>query len=251
MRKNLIIVGLILSVAACESRSRSSEPRPLDEDDAAEIDRALRPKNSAAVGIREGLAAAVMIDVSGSMREEAPGSRERKIEIAKRAARDLVEQFARYADDRRAEPVELAIYEFSSERRGGDVREVVRMSRPDRAAAERAIAAMRADGGTPIGEAMIVGKRALDATGLSRRHLLVITDGENTDGHNPSDVATVLARRPVEERPSFYLVAFDVDARRFDGVKNAGGFVLEASSGKALGETIDSLLRGKILIERD
>jgi len=33
-------------------------------------------------------------------------------------------------------------------------------------------------------------------------------------------------------------------------VQTAGGLVMEAASGKALGETIDSLLRGKILIER-
>ena len=50
---------------------------------------------------------------------------------------------------------------------------------------------MTADGGTPIGDAMIAGKRALDRTGLSRRHLLVVTDGENTDGAKPVDVMVV------------------------------------------------------------
>jgi hypothetical protein len=49
---------------------------------------------------------------------------------------------------------------------------------------------------------MIFAKRQLDATGLTRKHLLVVTDGENTDGFDPDDVATALNRRPEAERPS-------------------------------------------------
>jgi Mg-chelatase subunit ChlD len=191
-----------------------------------------------------------MIDVSGSMKREAPGSRDTKIVIARRAAIDLVEQFAKYADDHPAVPVQLAIFEFSSERSGGDVRQVVPMGRPDRASAASAIQNMRAEGGTPIGDAMVRGKRALDAARLTRRHLLLVTDGENTDGFEPGAVARAIEGRPFDERPTIYFVAFDIEAKRFNEVKDAGGFVMEAASGKALGETIDSLLRGKILIER-
>ena len=247
----VLIVSAV--IGACQPGSRSSE-----EKDAAvparidpEIDRALQPGAIDAGELREGLAAAVMIDVSGSMKREASGSRDSKIVIARRAATDLVEQFAKYADDHPAVPVQLAIFEFSSERSGGDVRQVVPMGRPDRASAARAIQGMRADGGTPIGDAMVKGKRALDATRLTRRHLLVVTDGENTDGFEPGDVARAIEGRPYDERPTIYFVAFDIEARRFNTVKNAGGFVMEAASGKALGETIDSLLRGKILIEKD
>ena len=247
----VLIVSAV--IGACQPGARSTE-----EKDAAapgridpEIDRALQPGAAEAGELREGLAAAVLIDVSGSMKREASGSRESKIVIARRAATDLVEQFAKYADDHPAVPVQLAIFEFSSERSGGDVRQVVPMGRPDRATAARAIQGMRADGGTPIGNAMVTGKRALDATHLSRRHLLVVTDGENTDGFEPGDVARAIEGRPFDERPTIYFVAFDIEARRFNTVKNAGGFVMEAASGKALGETIDSLLRGKILIEKD
>jgi hypothetical protein len=246
------LLAIVAAASACGGGSTAEDETPAAPDARvlSRIDAALTPKNAAAVGIREGLAAAVLIDVSGSMRETAPGSSDRKIDIAKRAAQDLVEQFARYAEDHKAQPVLLAIYEFSSERRGGDVREVVRMGPPDRAAAAKAIAAMRADGGTPIGDAMVEGKRALDATGVSRRHLMVVTDGENTDGFEPGDVALAISRRPFDERPSTYFVAFDIDARKFNAVRDSGGLVLEAASGKALGETFDSLLRGKILIEK-
>jgi hypothetical protein len=97
---------------------------------------------------------------------------------------------------------------------------------------------------------MIAGKLALDKTGLSRRHLLVITDGENTNGPSPEDVAAAISRRPVTEQPSMYFVAFDIAASRFDSVRNAGGLVLEAVNAKALNDTLDTLLRGKILIEK-
>jgi Mg-chelatase subunit ChlD len=89
---------------------------------------------------------------------------------------------------------------------------------------------VRADGGTPIGNAMIAAKRELDATGLTRRHLLVVTDGENTEGVAPDLVAAAIGRRPEAERPSIYFVAFDIEAAKFSGVRNAGGLVLAAAN---------------------
>jgi Ca-activated chloride channel family protein len=232
-------------------RGRDSQPKDDDADTpraSDALDRAIAPAATPAAA-RDGIAAAILIDVSGSMREKAGGGPP-KIESAQRAAIDLVDQFARYADDHKGEPVELAIFEFSD--RGGvpDTREVIPMGPPDRSRAAAAVARMEADGGTPIGDAMIEGKRALDATGLSRKHLLVITDGENTTGAAPADVAAAIGRRPLEERPSLYFVAFDISARRFDSVRTNGGLVLEAANAKALNDTLDSLLRGKILIER-
>ena len=78
---------------------------------------------------------------------------------------------------------------------------------------------------------MIEGRRALDATGLRRRHLLVITDGENTDGVSPVDVARVMERQDGSVRAPVYFVAFDVDATVFAGVKQHGGLLLSAKDG--------------------
>jgi hypothetical protein len=97
---------------------------------------------------------------------------------------------------------------------------------------------------------MITAKRALDDTGLARRHLLVVTDGENTDGVAPDRVAVAINKRPEAERPSIYFVAFDVAASRFSGVRDAGGLVLAAANAKELNDTLDTLLRGKILVEK-
>jgi Mg-chelatase subunit ChlD len=249
--------GLLAAMAIALPGCRDSGPpenvgRTADAPDPADrrIDEELQPRS--AVAAREGLAAAIVIDVSGSMRDrvESGGGREPKIEIARRAARDLVEQFARYAEEHRDEPVQLGVYEFSERPGEPDCRPVVPMGPPDRVGAGNAIGQLRADGGTPIGNAMIAAKRELDATGLARRHLLVVTDGENTDGHEPERVAAAIGRRPEAERPSIYFVAFDIDARRFDDVREAGGLVLGAANAKELNETLDMLLRGKILIEK-
>ena len=252
-----VSISLALMAWACDDGSRSGVVDPsggstesngrLSREE-RRIDAALAPDSP--VVEQPGLAAAVLIDVSGSMKERVRGESGAKIEVARRAAIDLVEQFARYATDHPKETVRLSVSEFSSRDGEPDVREVVSMGAPDLARARAAIERMKPDGGTPIGTAIIEAKRALDATGLARRHLLVVTDGENTDGASPQAVVAAIGRRPEVERPSLYFVAFDIEASRFNGVRTAGGLVFEAASGKALGQTIDSLLRGKILIEK-
>jgi Ca-activated chloride channel family protein len=246
----LAIVLIVLAVVAVFRRANQSDAPDDDSRSPSAIDTALTPAQAAAE--RDGLAAAILIDVSGSMEQPAgKGSGVAKIVSARRAAQDLVEQFARYADDHKGEPVLLGIYEFSTRSGQPDCREVMPMGPPDRARASAAIAQMQPKGGTPIGAAMVTGKLALDATGLSRRHMLVVTDGENTDGFTPEQVSAAIARRPSMEQPSIYFVAFDIAASRFDAVRNSGGLVLEAADARALNETLDTLLRGKILIEKN
>jgi Mg-chelatase subunit ChlD len=258
-RNLALVIGLIALVIVMRAVQRDRQapdqedaPAPPAVDRTTQrIDEALAPRDT--VPPREGLAAAIVIDVSGSMAEKVEGrtGREaRKIEIAREAALDLVDQFTRYADEHKEEPVQLGIYEFSRRRGEEDCRAVVPMGAPNREEAAKAIARLRADGGTPIGQAMITAKQALDATGLSRRHLLVVTDGENTDGFAPDRVAAVIGKRPDSERPSIYFVAFDVDAKLFNGVRDAGGLVLPAANAKELNDTLDTLLRGKILVEK-
>jgi hypothetical protein len=253
LRLILVLIALVVIVRVWE-RSTREDPSPSEprvDRAAQQLDAELKPPT--AVEAKEGLAAAIAIDVSGSMDEKVAGPdgrKERKIEIARRAALDLVDQFASYARDHADETVRLAIYEFSRRRGDEDCRAVVPMGAPNREAAALAIAKLTADGGTPIGRAMITAKRALDETGLTRRHLLVVTDGENTDGVEPDRVALGIGKRPDPERPAIYFVAFDVDANRFSGVRDAGGLVLSAANAAELNTTLDNLLRGKILVEK-
>ncbi len=253
-RAAVLVFAAGLLVAVC-TRDRGNEDRddPGDRVSRADrrIDEQLAPASAPAV--REGLAAAILIDVSGSMKGTVAGENgkhEAKIDIARRAARDLVDQFARYASEHKDEPVLLGLYEFSQRNDEPDLRPILPMGAPDRAHAESALDAVRPEGGTPIGDAMVGAKRELDATGLTRRHLLVVTDGENTDGFAPERVAAAIARRPEAERPSIYFVAFDVAESKFAKVREAGGLVLAAGNARELNDTLDGLLRGKILIEK-
>lgn len=215
------------------------------------IDQALQTATPATP--REGLAAAIAIDVSGSMDDRVSGEdgrRARKIDVARRAAADLVEQFAAYADEHKDETVLLGVFEFSRRDNQPDCRPIIPMGPPDRTLAGPALARLDPEGGTPIGQAMIEAHKALDATGLSRRHLLIVSDGENTDGFRPEDVAAGIGRRPEAERPSLYFVAFDIEARRFNRLRDAGSLVLAAASARELHDTLDMLLKGKILVEK-
>jgi len=257
-RKNLrLALGLIAIIVAIRmferGRDRQDPSREEKREDhaAQQLDEQLKP--ALAAEQKDGLAAAIVIDVSGSMDERVAGQdgrKEKKIEIARRAALDLVEQFASYARDHPDEPVQMGLFEFSRRRGEPDCRPVVPMGPPDRDRARSAIESLEADGGTPIGQAMITAKLALDTTGLTRRHLLVVTDGDNTDGIEPDRVAAGIGKRPDAERPSIYFVAFDIEASRFNGVRDAGGLVLSAANATELNSTLDSLLRGKILVEK-
>ena len=249
MRRTLLLLPFLAAVLAAGCQKADDGPR---EDRAArEIDAQLAP--GVQVEQRDGVAAAIVIDVSGSMNDDVAGEdgrRVAKIEVARRAAGDLVEQFAKYAEAHPGEPVMLGIYEFSRRRGEPDCRPVIRMGAPDRTTAAAAIARLEADGGTPIGQAMITAKQELDRTGLTRRHLLLVTDGENTDGFKPDKVAEVIGKRPDAERPSMYFVAFDVEASRFARLRDAGGLVLPAANARELNNTLDVLLSGKILVEK-
>jgi hypothetical protein len=252
IRRTLLLVplvGALFAAAGCNGESSSRENRAARE--AREIEDQLTPRTTPPP--RDGVAAAIVIDVSGSMEDDVRGEDGReveKIEVARRAARDLVDQFAKYAEAHPGEPVLLGIYEFSRRRGEPDCRPVIPMGPPDRASAASAIARLEADGGTPIGQAMITAKQALDATGLTRRHLLLVTDGENTDGYRPERVAAAIGKRPDAERPSMYFVAFDIEESRFAALRDAGGLVLPAANARELNNTLDVLLSGKILVEK-
>jgi Ca-activated chloride channel family protein len=249
-----IIALLLLAIGRCRDSSPAPgigrTPEPAAEE-TRHIDEALAAVAPAEP--REGLAAAIAIDVSGSMDDRVTGEdgrRTRKIDVARRAARGLIEQFAAYADTHQGEPVLVGVYEFSRRDGEPDARPIIPMGPPDRARADAALARLDPRGGTPIGQAMIAAKRALDATGVSRRHLLVVTDGDNTNGFRPERVAAGIGRRPGAERPSIYFVAFDIEARRFNGVRDAGGLVLPAANAREQNDTLDMLLQGKILLEK-
>jgi Mg-chelatase subunit ChlD len=254
----LFIIGSIASTAIrrlsggpATSSSTSAPEESAAEREARELTATLRARLMPPADIvwKDGLAAVVLVDVSGSMHDRIKGERRRKIEAAQAAAIDLVGAFTRYAAAHPDTPVLVGVHEFSARAGAPAAREVIPLGKPNPLTADDAIRAMKTGGGTPIGEAMAVARLALDRSGLKRRHLLVVTDGENTDGPDPALVASVLEKQPEEAKASLYFVAFDVDAEAFAAVKNAGALLLSAKSGAELTATIDELLSDRILVE--
>ncbi len=249
--KHLACLLLLLSAvtSACDSSgtrrnrfNRAGETEPIRE--------LLQPRTEAPA--REGIAAAVLIDTSGSMRDAVTegGDPKPKILIAQEAVVSVLRQFAEYAEKNPEMPLLVGVYEFSGREKQPASRDVVPLGPPDARAAGELVKKMVPEGSTPIGDAMIAAKRELDATGMKHLHLLVVTDGENNRGFTPGDVAAVMAALPPEHQAGIYFIAFDTEAEFFNTVKDAGGLVLAAGNEADLRQTLDFILTGRILVER-
>jgi Mg-chelatase subunit ChlD len=254
----IAILGVMAAIIVPRVAPKPAAPAQTEAvpaaDDKAEALAALETelKPAADTVWQDGLAAIVLVDVSGSMRDrvrDADGERRRKIEIAHRTALDLVRAFETYAREHADQRVLVGIYEFSARRGQPAARAVVPLAAPDSDTAAPRIEDMKADGGTPIGDAMVVARLALDASALRRRHLIVLTDGENTDGRAPADVVRVLERQADEARAGLYFVAFDIAASAFAPIKESGGVLLSARDGAELATTFRELLSDRILVE--
>jgi len=253
----LFIIGSIVfngsrrSAAGPDSNAPATPAESTADREARELRQQLTGRLTPPAGTvwKDGLAAVVLVDVSGSMHDRIKGERRRKIEAAQAAAIDLIGAFDRYAAAHPAEPVLVGVHEFSARPGEPAAREVIGLAKPNPLTAGDRIRDMKTGGGTPIGDAMAEARVALDRSGLKRRHLLVVTDGENTNGADPALVASILEQQPDEIKASLYFVAFDVDAEAFAAVKSTGALLLSAKSGAELASTFDELLDDRILVE--
>ncbi|MEO5821274.1 MAG: vWA domain-containing protein [Vicinamibacteraceae bacterium] len=253
----ILFIVVSISSNACRrsnspSTSSTSAPEESTADrEARELTARLRTRLTPPANTvwKDGLAAVVLVDVSGSMHDRIKGERRRKLEAAQAAALDLVGAFARYAAAHADMPVLVGVHEFSARAGQPPARLVVPLAAPNPLTSGDAIRGMKSGGGTPIGDAMVEARLALDRSGLKRRHLIVVTDGENTDGADPALVTSILEKQPEETKASLYFIAFDVDAEAFAQVKNAGALLLSAKSGAELASTFDELLSDRILVE--
>jgi hypothetical protein len=88
---------------------------------------------------------------------------------------------------------------------------------------------------------------------LSRKHVLVITDGMNTAGPTPAVVLPRLKQLAEQAGTSLsvHFVAFDVDAKVFDSLKKQGATVVGAVDEKQLNSQLEFILQRKILLEEE
>jgi Mg-chelatase subunit ChlD len=235
-----LIATAVFCVASCGGGRRS---RDRDTTRAAADDRALAPYQSE---VEEGLGAAVaiLIDTSGSMRDNAPGDTRSKYEVARESLETMLDATDAFAARRPDFPIKIGLYSFSSGVR------VLRPIQPyDRDAIRRALAGLpRPGGGTAIGEALREARPDLYRAGVFRKYVLVVTDGENTSGRSPDQVAREIWRKS-EGGVQIYFVAFDTSPEKFAFLKEVGGDVLGAGSGPELRSALEQVYQGKILAE--
>jgi hypothetical protein len=81
-----------------------------------------------------------------------------------------------------------------------------------------------------------------------RKYILVVTDGENTTGRSPDEIAREIFRKS-EGGVQVYFVAFDTSPEKFAFLKEAGGDVLGAGTGAELRRALDGIYQGRILAE--
>ena len=194
----------------------------------------------------EGLGAsvAILLDNSGSMKDRAGSDSRAKYLVAREALEAVLATTDSFVARQPDFPVKVGLYQFSS-----DAVPLVPVQPYDRAMLRTALESMPfPKGGTAIGSAMELARADLYRAGTIRKYILVLTDGENTEGPAPAKVAREIDQRS-DGAVRMYFVAFDVSAERFDFVRDVHGEVLGASNGPALRMSLDSIYRGKILAE--
>jgi nitric oxide reductase activation protein len=191
-----------------------------------------------------GVAVAILVDTSGSMRDRVAGDPRRKSEAAQDALAAMLDATDAFIARRPDFPVKIGIYSFSS-----SVRRLRAILPYDRAALRSVIAGIPGPGGgTAIGDAMREARPDLYRAGVFRKYLLVVTDGENTNGARPEDVVRDIWEKSQGGVQTFF-VAFDTSPEKFAFLKQAGGDVIGAGTGADLRTALDAIYQGKILAE--
>ena len=204
----------------------------------------------------EGVALAIIYDTSGSMREAVPDQSGRpapKYIIANRALKAVADRLQVFATNNasggpRTIHTSLIVFE------GKGAREAIRMGPMDAPALRNWAAHFsNPNGNTPLGIALNLAGRSVLASPLSRKHVLVITDGMNTAGPPPAVVLPRLKQQAEQAHTSLsvHFVAFDVDAKVFDSLKKQGATVVGAADEKQLNSQLEFILQRKILLEEE
>jgi Mg-chelatase subunit ChlD len=234
-----VIGALLVLTAACKAHPRTerSTRHPAEEDRSsapyqAEVEEAL------------GAAVAILVDTSGSMRDDAPGDSRPKHVVAREALEAMLDATDAFIAKRPDFPIKIGVYSFSS-----SVRRLRPIAPYDRNAVRSALASLpRPGGGTAIGEAMREARPDLYRAGVFRKYLLVVTDGDNTSGRSPDRVAREIWRKS-EGAVQVYFVAFDTSPEKFAFLKETGGDVISAGNGAELRTALDGIYQGRILAE--
>ena len=206
-----------------------------------------------AAGQGEGAAVAIVYDTSGSMLQkvrDANGQMTAKNVIAHRAVKAVLNRLEAAASVPDAPPIHAGLIVFQ----GDHAMTAVKFGPFNaRAFQEWLDAHDQPKAGTPLGDAVRVAGEAVLNSKLPRKHVLVITDGVNTRGPDPTATIPRLKQTAASRNLalSFHFVAFDVNANEFAGVKKLGATVVGAADEKQLNSHLEFIVARKILLEEE
>jgi uncharacterized protein YegL len=204
----------------------------------------------------EGVALAIIYDTSGSMQDSVPdrnGGSAPKYVIASRAltaVADHIQAFVTNSSGGAPRKVSVGVFTFKN----NSAREAVPFGPFDADAIKKWAARFsRPNGNTPLGNALNTAAQRVLNSPLTRKHVLVITDGMNTAGPEPARVWPGLKQQADQKGTSLsvHFIAFDVDAKVFDPIKKLGATVVGATDEKQLDTQLEYILQRKILLEEE
>ena len=197
------------------------------------------------------IAVEVIFDTSGSMKATIPsqsaGRREAKLAIAQRSFGLVIDRLQTFLKGPNAKPLSIGVYVFT------DTKATVALPLApfDAPRLRQWLAGTTANASTPLGDAIFLAGRDLLAAPAASRHLLVLTDGENTTGRSPEDALRML--NEVSDRkqtPVFtHIIALDIKPDVFAALKKQGATLIGAADEAQLNAQFDFILEEKILVE--
>jgi Mg-chelatase subunit ChlD len=237
----VVLVLIALATVSCERReSRSPGRAPAGDPSTPTAPEFYKPSVNETFGV----AVVILLDTSGSMGDPVPGATQTKDRVARKAIGSMLkatEEFTQAHPDRK---VRVSLMHFS-----GTVSVDLPTTDYSAEAVNRALARIPApDGNTAIGEGLREARRELYRSGCLSKHILVITDGENTTGVDPEKMAREIHKRS-DERVKLYFVAFDTDPKKFRFLEDIGGTVLSAKGEVQLEASLKEIYEDKILAE--
>ena len=190
------------------------------------------------------MAVAIVIDNSGSMEDAAENDTVPKFRVARNAVDEMLTATDAFVASRPDLPVKVAIFQFAR-----SAIRVMPIQDYDRRRVREALAQIPyPEGGTAIGDAMSDAQQELYRSGVFRKYLVVVTDGENTHGRSPRRQALEIHGRS-EGAVRMYFVAFDTDPAKFGFLDEVEGQVLSARNADALRDGLNDLYQRRILAE--
>lgn len=187
--------------------------------------------SASAAHVETGTAIAIIIDTSGSMTGQ-------KMDDAKRVYRDII--FPRLVSAR--EPVEYSLISCGGSASVIRANALLESDTPD------SVDALRADGGTPLGEAILAGYQQLSASRRESKYIFIISDGQAT-GATPSDVITAFQQQGVN--CGIFVIGFQSDSSYYEPISALGGRVMMVENAQGLADTCDLLFKKILKVEAE